>query len=214
MAPTTLVLAASASSSGTLLRPLSTGYPKGVIQHYSTPTTIRPVDLQAARGPGVTLPYVRSVSEAIRRILTPLGVKVSFRPNVTLHVRQLLVRPKDRILESEATGVVYQVPCASCPATYVGQTGRRLDQRLQEHRRAVESAVSSALAEHAWSCHHPVDWDNTRILDHHHHLHQRLILVHIRSQPKPLTETMAQCLRCITHYSKFPPPNCKDSSGF
>ena len=110
------------------------------------------------------------------RILIPLGVKVFFRPNVTL--RQLLVRPKVRIRESEATGVVYQVPCASCPTTYVGQTGRRLDQRLREHRRAVESAdfTSSALAEHAWSCHHPVDLDNTRILDHHHHLHQRLIL--------------------------------------
>ena len=117
---------------------ITNGYPKGVIQWYSTPTSTRPVDLQAARGPGVTLPYVRGVSEAIRCILTPLGVKVSFRPNVTL--RQLLVRPKDRIPESEATGVVYQVPCASCPATYVGQTGRRLNQWLREHRRAVESA--------------------------------------------------------------------------
>ena len=135
---------------------ITNGYHKGVIQRYSTPTTTRPVDLQAARDPGVALPYVRGVSEAIRRILTPLGVKVSFWPNVTL--RQLLVRPKDHILESEVTGVMFQVPCASCPATYVGQTGRRLDQRLQEHRCAVESAdfASSALAEHAWSCHHPV----------------------------------------------------------
>ena len=139
------------------------------------------LDLQVARGPGVTLPYVCGFLEAIRRILTPQGVKVSFRPNVTL--RQLLVRPKDRIPESAATAVVYQMPCASCPATYVGQTGRCLDQRLRRHRRAVESAdfTSSALAEHAWSCHHPMDWDNTRILDHQHHLHQRLILesVHI-----------------------------------
>ena len=113
---------------------ITIGYPKGVVQRYSTPTSTRPVDLQAARGPEVTLPFVCSVSEAIRRILTPLGVKVSYRPNVTLWQR--LVRPKDRNLES----VVYQVPCASCPATYVGQTGRRLTQRLWEHRRAMESA--------------------------------------------------------------------------
>ena len=89
-----------------------------------------PANQQEARSQSVTLPYVRVVSEAVRRILTPLGVRVSFRPNVTL--RHLLVRPKDRIPENETTGVVYQVPCASCPATYVGQTGRRLDQRLRE----------------------------------------------------------------------------------
>ena len=54
----------------------------------------------------------------------PLGMRVSFRPNVTL--KQLLVRTKDCIPENETAGVVYQVPCASCPATYVGQTDRHL----------------------------------------------------------------------------------------
>ena len=136
----------------------------------------------------VTLPYVPGVSGAVRRILTPLGVKVSFRPHTTL--RHLLMRPKDRTVEGELTGVVYQVPCAGCPATYVGQTNRRLNQRLSEHRRAVESgeAATSALAEHAWGAHHPVDWDKVRVLDHQPHHHQRLILesIHIRSQTRPL----------------------------
>ena len=69
-------------------------------------------------------PYMRGISEVVRRILTPLGMTVSFRPNWTL--KQLLVRPKDCIPENETAGVVYQVPCASCPATYVGQTDRHL----------------------------------------------------------------------------------------
>ena len=48
--------------------------------------------------------------------------------------------------------------------------------------------TSSALAEDAWSCHPPVVWGDTRILDHNHNLHQNLNLesAHIRSQPKPL----------------------------
>ena len=122
------------------------------------------------------------MSDAVRYILTPLGVKVSFWPHTTL--RQLLMRPKDRMPEKEQTGVVYQVPCAGCPATYVGQINRRLGQQLFKHRRAVESgqAATSAMA------HHPVDWDNVKVLDHQPHLHQRLVLefICIRSQPRPL----------------------------
>ena len=81
-------------------------------------------------------------------------------------------------------------PCAGCPATYVGQMNRCLNQWLSEHRLAVESgeAATSTLAEHAWGAHHPVDWDKVRVLDHQPHHHQRLILesIHIRSQTRPL----------------------------
>ena len=105
--------------------------------------------------------------------------RVSFRPNVTL--RHTLVRTKEGIPINKTTGVVYQVPCASYPATYVGQTGRRLDQRLREHCRAIDSGdcANSALAEHAWG--HPVDQSNTKVLNHHLNMHQRLVLesVHI-----------------------------------
>jgi len=34
---------------------------------------------------------------------------------------------------------VYKVPCANCKKTYVGETGRKLVVRLQEHRTEVES---------------------------------------------------------------------------
>ena len=50
---------------------------------------------------------------------------------------------------------------------YIGQTGRRLDQRLCKHKRAVKTADfnSSALAEHAWSAGHAVDWENVSIVN-------------------------------------------------
>jgi len=75
----------------------------------------RMVDQHDTQGPVVTLPYVRGVSEAVCRILTPLGVKVSFHLHTTL--RHLLMRPKDCIAEGELTRVVYQVTCAECTAT-------------------------------------------------------------------------------------------------
>ena len=118
-----------------------------------SPAPTRPAD-DHSRGPVITLPYVRGLSEAVRSVLTPLGLRVSFRPNTTL--KQLLVRPKDQTPTEELAGVVYQVPCASCPASYVGQTGRCLGKRMKEHRKAVESGdcANSALAEHVWSHHH------------------------------------------------------------
>ena len=113
-----------------------------------------------------------------------LGVRVTFKPTVTL--KQLLVKPKDRVPDRERANVAYQVPCANRTATWVGQTGRQLNQRLREHRWAVEAGdcANSALAEHTWGFHHSVKWDHVRVLNDHHHLYQRLTLesVHIRSQ--------------------------------
>ena len=66
----------------------------------------------------LTLPYIRGLSEAIRRILTSLGVKVVFRPLRTLH--QMLVRPKDPVPIEERKGVVYSIPCLECSSVYIG----------------------------------------------------------------------------------------------
>ena len=163
---------------------INNGYPRGVLQHHTTPAPTRPAD-NHSQGPVITLPYVRGLSEAVCRVLAPLGLKVSFRPNTTL--KQLLVRPKDRNPTEELAGVVYQVPCANCPASYVGQTGRCLGKRMKEHRKAVEpgDCTNSALAEHAWSHHHPVDWDKVRVLEQQSRLYHRLTLesIHIRSHP-------------------------------
>lgn len=84
----------------------------------------------------------------------------------------------DHVQESEMVDVVYQILCTACPATYVGQTGRCLNQRLKEHRHAVVSGdtANSALAEHACSAHkNALDWDCIMILGHQPNLHQRLV---------------------------------------
>ena len=55
-------------------------------------------------------------------------------------------------------------PCSKCPASYIGQTGRRLEQRVKEHKRSVAQADfnSSALAEHTWTLEHEVDWKSVK----------------------------------------------------
>ena len=104
-----------------------------------------------------TIPYIKGTSEAIRQVLSPLGIRTTFRPTNTL--RQLLVRPKDPVPQLERPGVVYHIPCTNCPQAYIGQTGRTLTQHLKEHRRAVTNGdlATSALAEHAHSTGHPTN---------------------------------------------------------
>ena len=51
------------------------GYPREVVERYLDTTRAARRDSQTTRGPPITLPYVRGVSEAVRRVLTPLGVK-------------------------------------------------------------------------------------------------------------------------------------------
>jgi len=91
------------------------GYPEVVIQHHSRSATHTRPAADQPRAPGVTLPYIRGLSETVRRILTPraLGVRVSLRPYTTL--RQLLVRPKDCVPTDDQAGVVSHVLAALPP---------------------------------------------------------------------------------------------------
>ena len=128
-----------------------------------------------ARG-SVTLPYISGLSKSIRRVLAPLAIQVTFRPYRTL--RQELVHPKDPVPANRRKGVVYSIPCAECPRTYIGQTGRSLDHRLREHRRALKNGDvgSSALAEHVFSANHQVDLSKAMVIDTHNHTQTRCML--------------------------------------
>ena len=57
----------------------------------------------------IVLPYVRGVSEAIKRAFSLVNIRVVFRPNSTL--RQQLVNIKDRIPPEKRANIVYSIPC-------------------------------------------------------------------------------------------------------
>ena len=70
------------------------------------------------------LPYVRRVSEAIRRVLTRLQIRVCYKSQA--NPRSLFPSPKDHPTTTQMSSVVYKVPCSKCQASYIGQTGRIL----------------------------------------------------------------------------------------
>ena len=105
-------------------------------------------------------------------------------------VRSMVSHPKDRVPLLNKSGVVYKVECGGCNASYVGETKRRLESRLAEHRKAVQRGEvnASALAEHVWNAGHQVDWDSMKVLDASSRHHSRLALeaIHIRRQKNSL----------------------------
>ena len=79
----------------------------------------------------------------------------------------MLTKVKDTLPLGKQSNVVYRIPC-SCGQVYIGESKRRLETRLKEHRDAYERGMmeKSAVAEHAWENHHPIDWEETTVLDH------------------------------------------------
>ena len=102
------------------------------------------------------------------------------RPHTTL--RRLLVHPKDKVELEEQGELVYQIPCKNCVAEYIGETGRLLKTRLEEHRKKVDNKKKekytrggkerlmstinkSALTDHATTENHIIDWDGVNNVD-------------------------------------------------
>ena len=79
----------------------------------------------------------------------------------------MLIKVKDTLPLGKLSNVVYCIPC-SCCQVYIGETNRRLETRLKEHRDACERGMmeKSAVAEHVWENHHPILWEETTVLDH------------------------------------------------
>ena len=128
-------------------------------------TSSRDEEQEKEKEPLVVIPYVAGMSEDIRRVCRKLNIRVVFKSGRTL--RSMFTKAKDTLPLGKQSNVVYRIPC-SCSQVYIGETKRRLETRLKEHWDACERGMmeKSALAEHAWENYHPIDWEETTVLDH------------------------------------------------
>ncbi|XP_070532995.1 uncharacterized protein [Ptychodera flava] len=115
------------------------------------------------------LPYVKGISEALKRTFNSYGILVCFKPTQTL--RQLLVAPKDKTAKKDITGPVYMIPCQGqtdkgpCTQFYIGETERSLKTRFLEHRRPSSTTSEVSQHIHIESPDHFVNLENVEILD-------------------------------------------------
>ncbi|BHF76657.1 hypothetical protein SprV_0501975600 [Sparganum proliferum] len=141
---------------------MANGYPRNFIERNRQPgpsrnsVTERPKIWRA-------LPYIDGVSEAVSRLLRPLGIGIAHRPEST--IRNLVMRPKTPLPRDETTNVIYRIQCSSCEMNYVGETGKRLQTRVGEHMRAVRRMDPlSLVAEHCANSGHTFAFQNAEIL--------------------------------------------------
>ncbi|KAJ7319987.1 hypothetical protein JRQ81_019498 [Phrynocephalus forsythii] len=96
----------------------------------------------------------------------------------------ILRNPKDKI-ELENQGV-YEIPCKVCPATYIGQTNRRISARIAEHKNAVKKEEkSSSLFQHIKTTGHEIDFERTKLISKTEHFNSRIIMEAIEIEKHP-----------------------------
>ena len=134
-----------------------------------------------------TIPYIKGTSETIQRILQPYNIRVAHKPCTTL--RRLLTNVKDKDEPPKRQGAIYKIACSDCDATYIGETGRNLNTRLTEHKRATKNKdPNNHIAEHHKHTGHIIDWDSATCITHCTNYHQRRTLEswYTNLQHKPL----------------------------
>ena len=68
-------------------------------------------------------------------------------------------------MESEKSGLVYQIPSRDCDVEYIRETGRSLKTRKHEHFDPVKRMVvkKSSLCQHIVDFDHFIAWDEGKI---------------------------------------------------
>ena len=78
---------------------------------------------------------------------------------------------------------IYEIPCANCECTYIGETGRKCETRMNEHKKATDKLVESkgtftwttrkqsgseqsksAVAYHAVQQNHVINWKEAQVI--------------------------------------------------
>ena len=100
----------------------------------------------------------------MKRVLKNHGIKVTFKPYKT--ISQMFPKARDQMDKEETRDPVYDIPCADCSKSYVGETQRKFITRKGEHQKAVawRQGERSALADHVIKTNHEIAWDEATIL--------------------------------------------------
>ena len=76
-----------------------------------------------------------------------------------------VVCPQGKPGDCSKSGVIYQIKCMTCGATYIGETGRCLSVRLKEHLATKRRLTKTApLGRHRLEYHNAEDYEVTCVI--------------------------------------------------
>jgi|GEM_PF-1112420 len=122
----------------------------------------------------LTLPYVRKLSDDVKRILKNM---VDVRFTLPKKLDSIIRRGKDRLEAGRVTEVVYKIDCKNCDKVYIGQTKRHLSTRINEHKNNIRNTTGnlSVVSEHRIKFDHDFDWCKPNILHNERNRRKREI---------------------------------------
>ena len=98
---------------------------------------------------------------------------------------------------------VYSVPCNEFSRAYIGQTGRSLEHRIAEHRRALRNGdvAASALAEYVFTAGYKIDLSKVTVIDTHPHAQTHCFLEswHIQHERTLMQQEKGNVARTLCH---------------
>jgi hypothetical protein len=115
----------------------------------------------------ISIPYLPGLSEKIKKLGYRKNIRIVFNSNTTL--RQDLVHLKPKNINNCNKNCIYSIPC-SCGQNYIGETGRPLQIRINEHKNYVNNPrryPNTKIVEHLMNKNlneHIIKWDETIVI--------------------------------------------------
>ena len=121
------------------------------------------------------------MSHKIKRLLNDYNLTTVFRN--TSKLDKYIKLGKDPLEKLENLNVIYKIPCLDCSKMYVGQTGRMLFVRCDEHKKNINlnEKYHNVVTKHRINnksdteSPHDFDWDNIKILHQELNYFKRII---------------------------------------
>jgi len=111
------------------------------------------------------VPYIAGFSERLQKELKPLQVGLAYKTGTTLFSRVCKLKPPREI--DDQKDVVYHIPCKSCTACYIGETGQKFGSRRYQHEYDIKTKKKkNGIGDHMRdNKKHLVDWDDRTFLE-------------------------------------------------
>jgi hypothetical protein len=100
-----------------------------------------------------SIKFLGPISFKISKILNELGIKVGFKTKNTIFNT---IKKIDKPINKLGKSGVYKLTCQTCEGSYVGQSGRKIIERIKEH----EAAWRNQKKGHSSFADHLIEYDH------------------------------------------------------
>ncbi|XP_074026482.1 uncharacterized protein [Leptinotarsa decemlineata] len=144
------------------------GYSKAMVEKTLAIRQQEPRKEEKPSQPVLALPYIRGLSERIKRIGSKYNIRTCFRSGNT--IRSSLTKTRPPNADCDSKNCIYLIPC-ECGKSYIGETKRPSNVRTAEHKKHTQRGETSksGIADHVWTHQHNIEWSQAEISHREEH---------------------------------------------